>query len=359
MWTTISFSETWQFIHSNTSHIGNVRSKNSCVLPVYIRRRIFHACSSCTPLSDTSVSMNFPFGVARFDAFYIQRRFIAFSIRPFYVRTCGWNVFIKMSDIWWWNTWIDYCNTLEMIVDNLAIHKFQMNIMNISGSTGVAFIQSNLNLTWGWTDIPDFNSLVERMDKLYRKRISTASTLVQASSTFELEGRATKNDFMYPFQPIYYTLRLFGMMPFTIIFDSNGGAQKPIVRAVDVAWFVILFCLYLLTVFMSIQMRSPGSSILYTVYLFGSVFVVLELIGCALVALLSMYNRSKLVNILKMFQKFDKKVSFWSIGDDMFCPTFRKTILILYSWSALKFGLIMKGNINMPGCIAHQYLRWF
>lgn len=152
----------------------------------------------------------------------------------------------------------------------------------------------------------------KKMDsKLYRKRFSTASTLVQAqtSSTFKLEVRATKIDFMYPFQPIYYTLRVFGLMPFTIIYDSNGGTKEPIVRALDVVWFVISIGLYSFTVFMSIQISSPRSSSLYVLYVFGSVFVVLNLIGCALIALLSMCYRSKFVKILKMFQSFDKKVS--------------------------------------------------
>lgn len=54
-----------------------------------------------------------------------------------------------------------------------------------------------------------------------------------------------KDTFAHGFRPIYIISRAFGLMPFSITFQSNGDVQKSNVSKFDVLWFAIWLCLFL------------------------------------------------------------------------------------------------------------------
>lgn len=65
-----------------------------------------------------------------------------------------------------------------------------------------------------------------------------------------------KDTFAYCFRPIHIVSRAFGLMPFSITFDSNGEIQKSNVSKFDVLWFVVWLCLLLFGICFSLKMAN-------------------------------------------------------------------------------------------------------
>lgn len=65
-----------------------------------------------------------------------------------------------------------------------------------------------------------------------------------------------KDSFAYCFRPVYIVSRIFGLMPFSITFGSNGEIRKSNVSKFDVFWFVVWLCLLLFGVFFSLKMAN-------------------------------------------------------------------------------------------------------
>lgn len=47
-------------------------------------------------------------------------------------------------------------------------------------------------------------------------------------------------DFAHCFRPIYYCSRIFGFMPFSIVYDSSAAIHKPSPRAFDLLWLRLI-----------------------------------------------------------------------------------------------------------------------
>lgn len=129
-------------------------------------------------------------------------------------------------------------------------------------------------------------------------------------------NRLKKRNFAYAFLPIYYFSRIFGLMPFTIIYNSRGEIQAPQVRRFDAFWFGISISIYVLAAFTNFQtsvqtMQLPEKMkiISFALY-FGHYMLLIEglLVGAIAIGL-DMYTRHKLVAILKAFIAFDNEVS--------------------------------------------------
>lgn len=123
--------------------------------------------------------------------------------------------------------------------------------------------------------------------------------------------RWRKRDFAYSFLPIYYFSRFFGLMPFSLIYDSDGEIQAPRISLLDGVWFIISICVYVFAAFTNFQIvtlpkEMPLASLLY----FGHYILLIQgLLVCTIAIGLDMYNRNKVVAILKTFIAFDKEVS--------------------------------------------------
>lgn len=124
---------------------------------------------------------------------------------------------------------------------------------------------------------------------------------------------AKKNNFFYSFRPIYYFSRAFGFMPFSIVCDSNGGIQGPVVRSVDIFWFIFWILLYLFSAVLSFKSAQYPQNTDHTesgILIGADYFILISgLIFGALIIVMDMCNRFKLVGILKNIKTFDEEAS--------------------------------------------------
>lgn len=125
------------------------------------------------------------------------------------------------------------------------------------------------------------------------------------------ENRVEKRNFGYSFLPIYYFSRVFGLMPYSIVYNARGEIQKSQVRMIDGLWFIISICIYVLVAFtnyLNVKLPEEMTTVSVALY-FGHYMLLIEgLLVSAITIGLDMYNRHKLVVILKSFISFDKEV---------------------------------------------------
>lgn len=144
-----------------------------------------------------------------------------------------------------------------------------------------------------------------------------------------------KINFFYSFRPIYYFSRIFGFMPFTIVCDSNGTIQGPAIRSFDIFWFIVSILLYLLSAFLSFknaQFPKNSDSTESVILIRADHFLLLSgLMFGALIILMDMCNRFKLVGILKNIKTFDEEAS--------------QSIEILFSSLSLSLAILLKFNL--------------
>lgn len=121
--------------------------------------------------------------------------------------------------------------------------------------------------------------------------------------------KVEKFDFAYTFRPIYYFSRIFGSLPFTIVFNSKGSVEGTKIRVFDSVWFILSIALYILLSFMRFRSIKPPKHT--SLVLLHGDFLLLKsaLVFCILFIVMDMCNRFKLVDILKNLITFDEKVS--------------------------------------------------
>lgn len=109
------------------------------------------------------------------------------------------------------------------------------------------------------------------------------------------------------FRPIYYLSRIWGLAPFSITTNSNGDIKKTRIRIRDVLFFLISIIIHLLFSFIShnrYKLIAKPNTLDLCVYLFE----IFSFAYGTLLAIMSLCSRSKLIEMLKMFNSFDKKV---------------------------------------------------
>lgn len=122
----------------------------------------------------------------------------------------------------------------------------------------------------------------------------------------------TKNlNFAHSFRPIYYCSRVFGLTPFSIIYDSDDEVQMPKVGVLDSFWFVVSICLYLIMAYSSYHQMivNQYQSIPNVLVIGGYMISILSLIFGAVIVGIDMWSRFRLVDVLKKITTFDKEVS--------------------------------------------------
>lgn len=120
-----------------------------------------------------------------------------------------------------------------------------------------------------------------------------------------------KINFVHSFRPIYIVSRAFGLMPFSMAYQSNGAIQKPTVCMLDILWFLFSigvngFGIYTLSasIIRKPLSKEPAHLVVLSIYL----IVILGLFLGLFTIIFDMCNRSKLVDIVKNFIIFDNKV---------------------------------------------------
>lgn len=115
---------------------------------------------------------------------------------------------------------------------------------------------------------------------------------------------------VYSYQPIYYVSRIFGLLPFSLTYESSGEIKMPKITKFDGIWFVISIAIYLVfpkVILLSIDIQtSPSVPILI---LGHKLLLIVGLIYAAIIICENMCSRFKFVKILKIFTAFDNEAS--------------------------------------------------
>lgn len=134
------------------------------------------------------------------------------------------------------------------------------------------------------------------------------SAVNDEKNSVENQAQVQQINFSHSFRPIYYFSRVFGLMPFSITYDSNGEAQCSRIRIFDGIWFVISMLIYSSSVYCIVLRFEKQSSSTFVVIV-GNTFLLMSIIyGVGAVAM-DMYNRFKFFEIVKSFSVFDKQVN--------------------------------------------------
>lgn len=118
-------------------------------------------------------------------------------------------------------------------------------------------------------------------------------------------------NFAYSIRPIYYFLRFFGVMPFSIV-SASDESLKPKIRRFDSLWFAVSISLIvMLIVFTCKENRLTyfENSSLTILALGDNILVVCGMLLGILFIVMDMCNRFKIVKIFNMFTNFDREVS--------------------------------------------------
>lgn len=147
-------------------------------------------------------------------------------------------------------------------------------------------------------------------------RIVSAMEVVNAAvntkiKTAKINVTSKELNFAYSFRPIYYFSRIFGLMPFTITYYPNGRVKGARVNSIDGIWLVISINVYLISAAFSYQTMKVwvDQSAPVLVFYFGYLIQIIRLFFGGFIIALDLFNRFKLVGILKKLSIFDRKVS--------------------------------------------------
>lgn len=110
--------------------------------------------------------------------------------------------------------------------------------------------------------------------------------------------------------PAYTVSRVFGLFPFTIVYDSNGHVQKAVVYIRDVIWFIGSISLNFVSIYTVVSrlkflfsMKSPllvnaNNLLMLFVCTLSTISIIFDLI-----------NRDRLVKMCRDLSAIDEKVS--------------------------------------------------
>lgn len=119
------------------------------------------------------------------------------------------------------------------------------------------------------------------------------------------------NRFIQSISPIYYFSRAIGLMPFTIVHDKNEKVLAAQVTTFDFVWFIIALCVHIgflifWCLFLDLSKNQSGSHVLP---IGETTLMTICLIYNIVCVAMDMYNRHRLVNIIRKFIIFDREVS--------------------------------------------------
>lgn len=143
------------------------------------------------------------------------------------------------------------------------------------------------------------------------RKVSTQSKTDDPSNNFKKNAQFRDINFEYSVRPIYYFARAFGLMPFSVIRNSNGEIQKPHVGVINLLLFVVSICWYLILAYTSYRnvtflLYNPDTS--FILVLGDYLLLIVGLICTTFFILMDMVNRTRLVDFLKKVTIFDQMV---------------------------------------------------
>lgn len=125
-----------------------------------------------------------------------------------------------------------------------------------------------------------------------------------SSKTKGMKAQAQTLSFMHSFRPVYFVLRTFGLMPFTIIHHPNGEVLQTTVTKFDALWLMTSVISYSLMAFFMKVRDTPRFflPILHMLAKFGWIYIVL-------VIWINMCTRFEFTEIFRKITIFDREAS--------------------------------------------------
>lgn len=121
----------------------------------------------------------------------------------------------------------------------------------------------------------------------------------------------TDFNFAYGFRPIYYFSRVFGLMPYTLIYNPNGTIEGHKIKAIDMLWFIISIAINLIMTLMILESTQYLHEIKSTSFILEGGDHLLLLLGAIfnfIIIGMDMGIRFKLMDIFKNINTFDEEV---------------------------------------------------
>lgn len=143
---------------------------------------------------------------------------------------------------------------------------------------------------------------------------------------------AWSKTFLYSIQSIYYFCRIFCLIPFSIVYDVKQNILTSKVRVIDGVLFVIFILIQLncsAYYFMSPLLQS--SEMPHVLIHCDQIIRALVHFHSSIVIIMNMYNRHKIISIMKMFDTIDEEVTI-----------FNHMIFIFFWFCAITFSIIFR-----------------
>lgn len=141
--------------------------------------------------------------------------------------------------------------------------------------------------------------------------LATPPRSVSMLKESSIKRSKTSLNFIDCVKPIFDSSKKFGLMTFTIIFATNGEAEKINVNFKDILWFITSVLISLTTGMLSILYLVPmDSDDIHTTILIRSrnLLLTAAVFLCTISAMTNMINRQHFIDIVKMITECDKKV---------------------------------------------------
>lgn len=119
-----------------------------------------------------------------------------------------------------------------------------------------------------------------------------------------------KPNFAYSIQPIYYFSRIYGFMPFKLVYDSNGSIKGARITVIDVLWSIVTIGLHLFAAIHFSLNAGCTSGIKSVILAHGTktLVILLRLFNFLCIGM-EICNCLKLADILKKLNNFDEEAS--------------------------------------------------
>lgn len=141
---------------------------------------------------------------------------------------------------------------------------------------------------------------------------STLLTSLKTASPLQAAINAKKANtfnFFDCVRPVYRTGRLFGLLPFTLNYTSNGEIDSCSLRITDILWFLISVAICIIFSLLGYSALSPTQDIRTTILLLGGRLVLISGVSLAGISIIiDIFNRHRLVELVKAINLFDQEV---------------------------------------------------
>lgn len=108
--------------------------------------------------------------------------------------------------------------------------------------------------------------------------------------------------------------RVFGQLPFSVKYTANDEIESTHVRLFDLIWFFtsIAFYLYFMqSIWSTFDLTGDFQSLL--IFIIARLILIVDLLLSAIAVVLDMFNRNRLIGILKELKTFDTEVIYTRI----------------------------------------------